>query len=155
MCFIRSCDTSKDSVFRLLNKTSFSWGIELLFNANLGKILFKQLCSIYGQLSNMALKLILLLQWIVKLPKNCYSSIIFKSIGTDISNLLLWLQKRTSIFLMKFLESSMSSLIKQIKKLLPYFVTNQLVQHITNFEKCRTKTVRVDPKYVEFPLLWS
>ena len=35
MCFVRGCNTSTDFVFHLLNKT---WGIELLFSANLDEI---------------------------------------------------------------------------------------------------------------------
>ena len=69
MRFIGSCNTSTDSVFHLLNKTCFSWGIELLFSAKSGWNLLKQLHSMM-QLPNMlilTLKLILLIQWIVKL----------------------------------------------------------------------------------------
>ena len=59
------------------------------------------------------------------------------------------------MFFIEFLKSSMSCLIKHIKNYFHTFVTNQPRYHMTNFEKCGTKPVRADPKYVEFQLFWS
>ena len=56
----------------------------------------------------------------MKLPKIlavASNNIIFKSMETDFSNLLIWLKKRTVMFFIEFLKSSMSCLIKQIKKI--------------------------------------
>ena len=65
---------------------------------------FAKVVVFYGAITILTLKLILLLQGIVKLPSN---NIILKSIETDFSDLLLWLQKdqkRTLMFFMNFKE---------------------------------------------------
>jgi len=50
MCFVLSFKTYTDTVLLPMNKTSFTWGIELVFSANLSdplKYLYTMACIIF------------------------------------------------------------------------------------------------------------
>jgi len=58
------------------------------------------------------------------------------------------------MFFMDILKNSESCLIKRFKNYFHTFVTNQFRYQMTKFKKCRTKTLRLDPKYVDLPYFW-
>jgi len=55
------------------------------------------------------------------------------------------------MFYMDIIRSSESCLIKHFFRT---FVTNQFKYQMTKLKKCRAKTLRLDPNYVDLPYFW-